>query len=263
MDLTDLARRLSNPHYPRSAGYGPEWVVETRMGPNVLWLTEWLSEVAPWSPGMRVLDLGCGTATSSIFLAREFGLTVWAADLWVSASDNWQRIQAQDLGDRVFPLSAEAQDLPFAHGYFDAVVSIDAYHYFGTDDGYLGYLAQFLRPGGTVGIVVPSVRQELHDRPAGGLEPYWHDDMYTFHTPEWWRRHLGRASNVRAADWLDGGWREWLLWCEVCGEYFRGAGLAQGDDECAEMLRRDAGRALGFARIVCEPSVVVASAEVH
>jgi cyclopropane fatty-acyl-phospholipid synthase-like methyltransferase len=32
-------------------------------------------------PGMRVLDLGCGRALSSIFLHREFGLQVWAADL--------------------------------------------------------------------------------------------------------------------------------------------------------------------------------------
>ena len=31
-------------------------------------------------PGMRVLDLGCGTAISSIFLAKEFGLQAWAAE---------------------------------------------------------------------------------------------------------------------------------------------------------------------------------------
>ena len=33
-------------------------------------------------PGMRVLDLGCGKGLSSIFLAKEFGVQVWAADLW-------------------------------------------------------------------------------------------------------------------------------------------------------------------------------------
>ena len=44
--------------------------------------------------GMRVLDLGCGRAASSIFLRREFGVQVWATDLWISPTENWQRIQA-------------------------------------------------------------------------------------------------------------------------------------------------------------------------
>jgi ubiquinone/menaquinone biosynthesis C-methylase UbiE len=41
------------------------------MGPNPLWLTEWLCELMDLRPGMRVLDLGCGRAPSSIFLAFE------------------------------------------------------------------------------------------------------------------------------------------------------------------------------------------------
>jgi cyclopropane fatty-acyl-phospholipid synthase-like methyltransferase len=32
-------------------------------------------------PSMRVLDLGCGRAMSSIFLHREFDVQVWAVDL--------------------------------------------------------------------------------------------------------------------------------------------------------------------------------------
>ncbi len=31
------------------------------------------------------------------------------------------------------PIRAEARELPFAHGYFDAVISIGAYHYYGPD----------------------------------------------------------------------------------------------------------------------------------
>ena len=42
---------------------------------------------------MRVLDLGCGVAASSIFLRREFGVQVWATDLWFHASDNVPRIR--------------------------------------------------------------------------------------------------------------------------------------------------------------------------
>ena len=224
----DLASRLANHRYPRSASYDPTWAVEARMGPNVLWLTEWLAEATSWSPGSRVLDLGCGMAASSIFLAREFDLVVWAVDLWIDPSDNWQRIQQASLHDRVFPMRAEAHELPFADGYFDAIVSVDAYHYFGTDPEYLSYIRQFLRPGGTLAIVVPSVRHELEGRPPDGLAPYWRDDMFTFHTPTWWADRLGAAMTVGTADWLRDGWKEWLLWCEVCGDCLRPRGLSAG-----------------------------------
>ena len=84
-----------------------------------------------------MLDLGCGRALTSIFLAREYGVRVTAADLWIKPTENWERIQAAGCADMVTPVFAEAHDLPFADGYFDAIVSIDAYHYFGTDDLYL------------------------------------------------------------------------------------------------------------------------------
>jgi len=244
----DLGRIGSR--YPRASTYDPVWTIETRMGPNVLWLAEWLSEITTWRPGARVLDLGCGMAASSIFLAREFDLSVVAADLWVDPTENWTRIEAAGLGDRVTPLRAEAHELPFARSYFDAVVSLDAYHYFGTDEAYLPYLARFVRPGGSLAIVVPSVRHELGGRPPAGLEPFWQEDMSTFHTPAWWREHLGRHATVEAVGWHERGWEEWLAWCEICGEHLRPLGLAAGDDECAEMLRADGGRVLGLVRAV-------------
>ena len=37
-------------------------------------------------PDTRVMDLGCGKTITSIFLAQEFHLQVWATDLWVSAA---------------------------------------------------------------------------------------------------------------------------------------------------------------------------------
>ena len=66
-------------------------MLDNLMGPNPLWLAEALSQVMPLTAGLRVLDLGCGRAISSIFLAREFGVQVWAADLWIAANDNWTR----------------------------------------------------------------------------------------------------------------------------------------------------------------------------
>ncbi len=88
-----------------------------------LWLTEWLAEALELRPGMRVLDLGCGRAASSIFLRREYGVQVWATDLWFSASENIRRIRDAGVEDGVFPIRADARSLPFAAEFFDAIVS--------------------------------------------------------------------------------------------------------------------------------------------
>lgn len=106
---------------------------------------------------MRVLDMGCGKCLSSVFLARQFGVQVWATDLWIKADDNWQRIREAGLEDRIFPIHAEARSLPYAGGFFDAIVCVDSYIYYGTDDLYLNYFHKFVKPGGQIGIVVPGL----------------------------------------------------------------------------------------------------------
>ncbi len=111
---------LALSQYPRSAHYDPHWVLSNLMGPNMLWPTEALCERVELKPGMRVLDMGCGKAISSIFLAKEFGVQLWANDLWIDATDNGSRIQAAGVEDRVFPIHAEAHALPYADGFFDA-----------------------------------------------------------------------------------------------------------------------------------------------
>src|SRR5262249_38564764 len=87
-------QRLLCERFPRSSNYHPEWVLAgVSSAANALWLTEWLCEALTLRPGMRVLDLGCGRAMSSIFLRREFGVQVWGVDLWFNPSENIQRIR--------------------------------------------------------------------------------------------------------------------------------------------------------------------------
>jgi cyclopropane fatty-acyl-phospholipid synthase-like methyltransferase len=163
--------RLVVERFPRSSKYNPEWVIANASGgANPLWLTEWLAEALNLRPGMRVLDLGCGLAASSIFLCREFGLQVWATDLWFSASQNLQRIRDAGVEEGVVPIHADARSLPFAAGFFDAVVCIDSFVYYGTDDLYLNYLARFVKPGGAVGIAGAGLMQEIEGAVPSHLE---------------------------------------------------------------------------------------------
>src|SRR5437660_11739316 len=122
-----LDTRLLSERFPRSSKYHPEWVIASAgSGTNALWNIEWLAEALALRPGMRVLDLGCGRAMSSIFLHREFGVQVWAADLWFSPSENLRRIRDAGAEDGVFPVHADARALPFAAEFFDAVASVDS-----------------------------------------------------------------------------------------------------------------------------------------
>lgn len=243
-----LSENLLIDQFPRSASYEQEWVFENQMGPNVLWLTEALTQVMKLKPGTRVLDLGCGRATSSIFLAKEFDLQVWATDLWIKAKENWKRVCSADLAHQVFPIHAEAHSLPFADEFFDAIVSMDAYHYFGTDDLYLGYITRFLKPDGQIGMVVPGLQQELNAGVPEHLKPYWEWEFGSFHSPEWWRKHWEKTGlvAVELADTIPQGWEHWMKWMK---ELFRRDGQDYARQE-AEMLQVDAGRNLGFTRLV-------------
>jgi len=201
-----------------------------------------------FKPGMRVLDLGCGRALSSIFLAKEFDLEVWAADLWTNPTDNWKRIQEAHLEKRVFPLHTEAHALPFPEEFFDAIVSVDAFHYFGTDDLYLKYIIKYLVKGGQMGIVCPGLKHEFGDHLPKHLLPYWDADFYSFHSPEWWSHHWKKSGTVDivCSEMIPDAWKFWKLWMEIIAEEKE----RESSKKEAEMVGVDAGQHLGFVKIV-------------
>jgi len=251
--MTDLQSLIARPEFPRSSRYDPTWMLDNQMGPNALWLCEWLCESLPLAPGMRVLDLGCGKAMTSIFLAREHGVRVWAADLWMSPDNNWRRVRVAGVDAEVCPMRVEAHALPFARGFFDAVISVDAYHYFGTDELYLGYLSAFVRPGGVIGVVVPGLTQEVGDTVPEHLTAtqtngkcFWEDECWSFWTAarwaELWRR-CGKVTEV-AADVQPDGWRHWRDFERALEQ--TGKSVFPSD---SETIDRDGGRYLGFVRI--------------
>jgi cyclopropane fatty-acyl-phospholipid synthase-like methyltransferase len=234
LPLSLLTQELSE-RFPRSSTYRAELITECDMGPNVLWLTEFLCEAMDIKAGMRVLDLGCGKALSSIFLAKEFGVEVWATDLWITATENAQRIQNERMERHVFPIHADARNLPYAENYFDAILSVDAFEYFGTDGSFLGSLLKYLKPGCQIGVVNAGLIREVD-----ALPKEWPDDFCTFHTPEWWKRHweITRQAKVEVADQMPDGREIWMQWNKAMGIT---------DDD---YLTSSAGENLGIHRIV-------------
>lgn len=212
------------------------------MGAHPLWLTEWLTQHVDLEPGTRVLDLGCGKAKSSIFLAREFDVEVWAVDLWTGADENLVRVEDAGVSDRVFPIHADARQLPFAGDFFDVVIGIDSFNFFATDDLYLNYLAHFVREGGALAFASAGLVRDFGSCLPAHLEPMWTGDYWALHTSAWWREHVAktRLFDVAFAGDMPDGWRCWLEWAQATGS----AGWYR------EAVKADGGRYLGYAGLV-------------
>ena len=237
-------RRLIDERFPRATKYHPEWMLAgISGGANSLWLTEWLADGLDLRPGQRVLDLGCGRGVSSIFLRKEFNVDVWATDLWFSPTERLARVRDAGVEDGVFPIHAEAHALPFATEFFDAIISIDSFMYYGTDDLYLSYLARFLKPGGKIGIAQSGFTQEIEGEVPEHLRAWWEPALWCLHSPAWWKRHWERTKivDVEVADAMPDGWKRWLAW--------QHAATPDNKVELAA-VEADQGRYLGYVRAI-------------
>ena len=229
--------------FPRSARYNPEWVLAGISGAaHPLWMAEWLASALDLRPGMRVLDLGCGRALSSVFLHLEYAVEVWALDLWFSDAENQQRIRDAGVEDGVHVLHGNARQLPFATEFFDSMLSIDSFAYYGTDDLYLNYLLRFLKPGGSLGIAGAGLTQEVAGSPPEHLARWWTPDLWCLHSAGWWRHHWERTDllTISVADTLPDGWRLWLDWHRT---------IAPGNEAEIRALEADRGQYLSYVRV--------------
>ncbi len=196
--------------------YTSEFAKQNMMGPNALRIVEELMEGERVEKGARILDLGCGTGLTSMFLAKKYDATVFAVDLWIGATENYERFRAFALDDRIIPLHAEAHELPFANEYFDIAVSVDSYHYFGCDEEYLPkYLDPLLKKSGKLIVGVPGLKKEFTTGVPPELVPYWQEDMNSFHSCVWWKDLWSRDEAVTVDECTElrctrEAWADWL-----------------------------------------------------
>lgn len=201
---------------PFTDKFDMDFLLDTMMGPNAMRIAEELASYLPLCPGMRVLDLGCGMGISSILLAEKYSVTVFAADLWITPTENAARFARLGLKDKIIPLSVDAsEELPFAHDYFDMIISVDAYHYFGANTAALPRILQYLKTGGAIAIAMPGLKQDFYnDQVPQELQPYWQEGMH-FHSCNWWRELWQQDSGVeitecREMDCCRQAWADWL-----------------------------------------------------
>lgn len=203
--------------FKKSEKYDRQFASDNMMGPNSLKMIEELTSAFNLHSEMRVLDLGCGKGLTSIFLAKEFGVQVFATDLWIGATENNERFKRMGLENLIIPIHADATDLPFAEEYFDVVISIDAYHYFGREASFMeAKLAPFVKTGGQIALSFPGFKEEIHDHlPSEILLSWSAEDMETFHSCNWWKNVLSQSKKIHVDSieemtCFEVCWNDWL-----------------------------------------------------
>ena len=169
--------------------YDKTFIHENMMGPNSMIILEELTKQIPLHEGMRVLDLGCGKGLTSVFLAKEYGVRVFALDLWVTASENYRRFKTLGLEDQIVPIHTDAHNMPFADEYFDVVISVDSYHYYGNNNMFFSEkIRPILKNNGIFAAAFPGMKYEVHDNVPEEMKPYWdNESLSMWHSAGWWR----------------------------------------------------------------------------
>ena len=112
----------------------------------------------------------------------------------------------------------DAMDMPFSQDYFDTIISVDAYHYFGCKEGiFTDKVLPYVKKGGFVMIAFPGLKEQ----PQGEMKQLFEtwaegNDSELFKTAVWWENLLkdeckDRCSiEVKEAECYDIAWQEWF-----------------------------------------------------
>lgn len=234
--------------YLRSEKYNTPQLQAKIMGPNPLKIQEELLNNHKIPSNAVVCDLGSGQGLTSVFLAKEYGFMVYAADLWSDPVENQAFFEEMGLNStQIIPVKADAMALPFEKEFFDAVVSTDSYNYFGRDIDYLGNkLLPFVKHGGYIYIAIPGMKKDCHnDLPPELLLSWTQEQLDYIHDVVYWRNIIEQSSevNIISIHEMESNDEVWGDWLEQDNEY------AINDRKAMEA---GAGKYLDFVAIILQ-----------
>lgn len=120
--------------------------------------------------------------------------------------------------EQIIPVRADANDLPFGHDFFDAVVCTDSYNYFGRDGAYLdAKLLPCVKSGGYIYIAVPGMKRDCHDCLPPELLCSWTAEQLDYiHDIPYWKAIFKKSRDaelvsIREMESNEEVWEDWLI----------------------------------------------------
>lgn len=232
--------------YIKSEKYNTPELMKMIMGPNPIKLEEELLQEHKIPENAVVCDLGSGQGLTSVFLAKEYGFTVYAADLWSDPAENRKFFDSMGVSpDKLIPVKADATDLPFEKDFFDAIVSTDSYNYFGRDESFLDKkLLPFAKSSGYIYIAIPGMKKDCHDKLPPELLLSWTPKQLEYmHDVKYWTDMVSKCAGaeVISVNEMESNDEVWADWLKQDNEY------AVGDRKSMEA---GGGKYLNFISIV-------------
>lgn len=200
------------------------FINKNMMGPDSILILEELIENLPIKKNMRILDLGCGKGLTSIYIAKKFQVEVFAVDLWINASELYSNIKEYEVENLVTPINCDALKLPFANDYFDGIISVDSYHYFGCDNTYFDEkLKPLLKKDAFIYLAFPGMKKEVHNNIPEEMKPYWDmEALKLWQTIGFWENIFkNKVDNLSVKEMVcfDKAWNNWLSCNNEYSEY--------------------------------------------
>lgn len=187
------------------------------MGPNPIKLTEELLEDCKILPGQTVCDLGSGMGLTSVFMAKEYGFKVYAADLWSDPKENAEFFKSQGLTEsEIIPVKADAENLPFEKEFFDGLVCVDSYNYFGRNKEFLDKkLLPFLKKGSYIYLCITGMKKDLHSLLPEELLLSWSPEQLDYiHDIEYWTDIVSASTaeiiEISEMESNEEVWNDWI-----------------------------------------------------
>lgn len=119
---------------------------------------------------LKIADIGCGTGASTLVLAKELNAHITAVDFLPEFLEELQiRARKDAVAERITPLCASMDALPFAENEFDLIWSEGAIYNMGFEAG-LAAWRRFLKPGGR--LVLSEITWLSASRPQP-LQSHW------------------------------------------------------------------------------------------
>lgn len=143
--------------YPDELGNVPEAAVESFAGVANPWTMGRLTE------GERVLDLGSGAGTDSLIASQMVGSrgSVTGIDMTPAMLEKARAAAAEMGATNVEFVESEAEQLPFADGTFDVVISNGVIDLIPDKDAVFAELYRVLTPGGRLQIADVTIQNPV------------------------------------------------------------------------------------------------------